>query len=1218
MSWLPSYSLARSAACWYLRCVACSLVFFGGLHGAQAQPQRIGVRKLARESGGIGGMARAHTLDSRGFLWLIAINKVERFDGVQLKEYFIDGGQQALYGIVADKNDVVWTTDRRQLFYLNTDTDRFVRYTDSARPVGDYINLIRNEAGDIYLLCRSGVMKLDLGQRRFQVAQSWRFRIRGSSFFPLATHQQYLFFSNTDNVYRLHTTSYQLDSVRLPDVRTIVPMGADTIIAGNADLQSHWVSFSQRTTRPFSTSSWGNAVAAPVFVSGGCPWQDGWQLLSVQHIGFFLCRAGSSTLTPVTLFAADYRLRSGLGLQNPYGASITSDGFIYATDALYAISRQRSSFDMWPTAKDLATMADSVSTEVRAMAEWPVGTYWMATLNGLIKWQPNRNEFNVFFAKPGAQQGLSFPSIRGLAVAHNRLFVAQSQGGIRMADPSGRSFLPLQYASSELKAEVESDFVAGLTTLANGKVLVAANKAAYEIDPLSRGVKKILFSKAPGPVYNRNIVQDSLRRLWWIGSRGIVLTDSNYAVLGSLQDALMKPVYLSAAVPVCDSTAWVAGEGLFEVRLMPDGRLGWQRVFAQLPRQLFYQLHRDEAGMFWAAGDKGIYRLAPDQSGYAVFGNADNVPIQQFHRTSVLKAQDGTLFFPGFSGVSFVKPADLMIGSKRLYPVITTVRLNDKDTCCWQKGFQLPYKTNAVDIGFVAPFLFGAEKVSYRYKLSEQEAQWHDAGTSNSIRLANLAPGKYRFVLAASFNGKEWFEADQDFHFEVLPPFWWRWWFIVPMLLALAVLLWRYIKWREKQTIQRQASAMEMERIRNAALQYELEVEQVVRFFGTTISAQYTVEKLLWAVAKSCIAQLGFEDCVIYLLDGTGETLIQKAAWGPKSQEGESILNAIEIPLGKGIVGTVAVTGRAELVADTSRDERYIQDDAMRLSELAVPIMIEGKVVGVIDSEHPQADFYTQRHLQILTTVATLCAERMAKISAEAAARRKEMEVLELNKNLAIWQLASLRAQMNPHFLFNVMNSIQQFTLQHDFENANKYMTRFSKLLRKVLDSAVHEFVSLEEELEHLQLYLEVEQLRMGPDLSFQLQVYDELEPDAIRIPGMLVQPFVENALKHGLAAVSGKKLVKVGFDSHGEQIIRVTIEDNGIGRERAAALQQRQQHFLPHQSRGMALVAERLALLNAGGQLPPYTIEDIRNQDAEVTGTRVQLYLPVFGFSQA
>ncbi|MCU0334625.1 MAG: histidine kinase [Chitinophagaceae bacterium] len=1170
---------------------------------------------MAREAGGIGGMARAHSLDSKGFLWLIAINKVERFDGVQLREYFIEGGQQALYGIAADKHDVIWVTDRHQLFYLDPLTDRFKKYSDSTRPVGAYVNVIRDDAGDVFLVCRSGLMKLDHRQHRFKVVQSWSSAILGSSYFPMATHQQFLFFTNSKHVFRLHTKSYRLDSVYLPDIRTIIPVSADSILAGNTDLRSSWVSFGRGTVQLFTMRQRGSTISAPAYVSGGCAWQDGWQLLAVQHVGFFLYRVGHTVLLPATLFAADERLRSGLSLQNPYGVSITSDGLIYATDALYALSRQRTSFDVWPTARDLAAIPDSVSTEIRAVAEWPAGTYWLATLNGLLRWQQRKEELQVFFARPGTSQALSFPSIRGLAVSQNKLLVAQSQGGVHIVDASGKHFLPLRYTSGQVKTELEADFIAGLTTVANGKVLVAANKAAYQIDPLSREVQKIVFGKGPAPVYNRNIVQDALKRLWWVGSRGLVLTDSNYTVMASLQDARMKPVYFSTVVSVDDSVAWLAGEGLFEVRLMPNAVLRWQPIFTQLPRQLFYQLYRDDAGQIWAAGDKGIYRMAPDQSGFTLFSSSDNVPIQQFHRTSVLRATDGQLFFPGFSGVCFVNPADLKVDNKPLYPVITLVRLNDNDTCCWQNGFQLPYKTRSIEIGFVAPFLFGAEKIRYRYKLNEQDAKWHDASNSNSIRLANLAPGNYRFMLAASVNGKDWFEASSDFRFEILQPFWWRWWFTLPVILLVLALIWTYTKWRERQTIQRQANAMEMERIRNASLQYELEMAQVVNFFGTTISAQYTVDELLWAVAKGCISKMGFEDCVIYLVDETGTMLVQKAAWGPKSQEGNSILNAIEIPVGKGIVGSVAASGKPELIADTSADSRYIQDDAMRLSELAVPIMLEGRVAGVIDSEHPQADFYTQRHLQILTTVAALCAERMAKIAAEAAARKKEMEVLQLNQNLAIWQLASLRAQMNPHFLFNVMNSIQQFTLRHDFENANKYMTRFSKLLRKVLDSAVHEFVSLEEEIEHLYLYLEVEQLRMGPELVFEIHLHEELEPDAIRIPGMLVQPFVENALKHGLASVSGSKLIKVNFDSHTEQVIKVTIEDNGIGRERAAVLQQRQQHFLPHQSRGMALVAERLELLNAEGDLPPYSIDDIRSEDGSVAGTRVLLYLPVLGF---
>ena len=115
------------------------------------------------------------------------------------------------------------------------------------------------------------------------------------------------------------------------------------------------------------------------------------------------------------------------------------------------------------------------------------------------------------------------------------------------------------------------------------------------------------------------------------------------------------------------------------------------------------------------------------------------------------------------------------------------------------------------------------------------------------------------------------------------------------------------------------------------------------------------LEEVLWVVARTAIGGLGFEDCVIYLLDEQRGLLVQKAAYGPKNPVAKQILDPIEIPIGEGIVGSVAATGMSEIVSNTRHDPRYILDDHMRLSELAVPIVHAGRVIGVIDSEHPEA-----------------------------------------------------------------------------------------------------------------------------------------------------------------------------------------------------------------------------------------------------------------------
>jgi PAS domain S-box-containing protein len=138
------------------------------------------------------------------------------------------------------------------------------------------------------------------------------------------------------------------------------------------------------------------------------------------------------------------------------------------------------------------------------------------------------------------------------------------------------------------------------------------------------------------------------------------------------------------------------------------------------------------------------------------------------------------------------------------------------------------------------------------------------------------------------------------------------------------------------------------------------------------------VDDILWDVANGTVAHLGLEDCVIYLLDEERRYLVQRAAYGPKNPREREILDPLRIPVGRGIVGTVAATGRPELIADTREDPRYIRDDSQRLSELTVPLFFRDEVIGVLDSEHSQQGFFTQEHLRMFTTLASMTASRIS------------------------------------------------------------------------------------------------------------------------------------------------------------------------------------------------------------------------------------------------
>ena len=176
------------------------------------------------------------------------------------------------------------------------------------------------------------------------------------------------------------------------------------------------------------------------------------------------------------------------------------------------------------------------------------------------------------------------------------------------------------------------------------------------------------------------------------------------------------------------------------------------------------------------------------------------------------------------------------------------------------------------------------------------------------------------------------------------------------------------------------------------------ETQATIQFIVSSVLSQNTIKDVLWQIVHNCIRHLGFTDCVIYLYQENANALIQSAALENKTISFQEINNPIKLKIGEGIVGSVAQTKKAAVIMDTSIDPRYIVDDAARLSEIAVPIVLGDKLIGVIDSEHAEKNFYTQRHLEILSTIASLCAfkidslytmEKMHRVNAQLRIAQK-------------------------------------------------------------------------------------------------------------------------------------------------------------------------------------------------------------------------------------
>lgn len=203
--------------------------------------------------------------------------------------------------------------------------------------------------------------------------------------------------------------------------------------------------------------------------------------------------------------------------------------------------------------------------------------------------------------------------------------------------------------------------------------------------------------------------------------------------------------------------------------------------------------------------------------------------------------------------------------------------------------------------------------------------------------------------------------------------------------------------------------------------------------------------------------------------------------------------------------------------------------------------------------------------------------------------------------------LKSLRSQMNPHFIFNALNSLNQFVAENDERTANKFLSEFSRLMRLVLENSQLDFISLLREEEIIMLYLKLEHYRFRDKFDYEIRIDEDINKELVYVPPMLIQPYIENAVWHGLRYKNEKGFLSIHIKRHGDEKLLVEIADNGIGRKRSVELKTENQK--KHESTGLKNIRERLRIINTIYKSDyQVAIEDIGND----LGTKVLLQLPV------
>jgi len=540
----------------------------------------------------------------------------------------------------------------------------------------------------------------------------------------------------------------------------------------------------------------------------------------------------------------------------------------------------------------------------------------------------------------------------------------------------------------------------------------------------------------------KNIVEDKANRLWFATKNGLYKLENNKFTKYTTTDGLSNNNLVSLEVDT-DNNLWIGspaginyfdGKGFYKI-LMDDIFNSNNVCFLVL----------DKKGILWTGTNSGVFVLDTREyvktkktkfRHYTIF---DGLPGMECNQNAAFKDHRGNIWMGTTEGVIKYDPNIKDFHSSNFEPIthISGVRLFLKDTnwthvtkeidsiTLLPKNLKVNYQTTHFTFDYIGIKLSNPTSVRYKYLLEGFDENWSTATDVTFATYSNLPSGKYTFkVIAGDANGN-WNKTPSVFSFEILPPFWTKWWFVM-LCVGLGLFL-------------------------------------------------------LWGIYR------------------------------------------------------------------------------LRINEIR---------------------------------------------------KKHQTQQLEYKSKLMVLEHQSLNSSMNRHFIFNALNSIQYYMDKEDKLSAHKYLSRFAKLIRMNLDSSMSNLVSAAEEIERLDLYLQIELMRFEDKFEYSIHVADDIDIESIEIPPMLLQPYVENSILHGILPSGENGKIDIRVETNKEQHIVFSIQDNGIGikesKLRKAAKKQ------THVSRGTSITTQRIQLLGAMNNINisingPFDVTDGENR---VLGTRVELII--------
>ncbi|HEY4061020.1 MAG TPA: histidine kinase [Puia sp.] len=891
------------------------------------------------------------------------------------------------------------------------------------------------------------------------------------------------------------------------------------------------------------------------------------------------------------------------------------------------------------------------------------GRLWIATADGLYK-ENQRNSFFSVNDLSGQMPSLLNNAIRTIYMDNQTIFLGlRNEGGVLLVDKrTGKILRQVQFAPQKAYSNtIINLFPYDKDTLwvgtSRGIVWFCKSNFHYghlEVPPALAWTQKIntlvFFGDSRGDIWisfgDLNSViryQRSTRRFF---------------DLSAPANPLLKITFVFSIAEDLQGNIWLAGDGLCRWNLKKqdiDTLIPFPKV-SRLLRNYMFILDRDDKNNLWLSSydneiiqfncttksmvlqqaednlidgntitcspiinnniwmgtDNGISAFNIHDHTVKQFTYADGLPsvsITSSRKESFYDASGNRCYLAArYQLISFVPDVSL---SHKETPKLFFEKISVRGSTVVPQGedLRLDWPENTVAISFNTVNFTDPEENRFAWRMIHgADSLWNDLNNQTGITLANLTGGLHPIQIKLYSANNHWPEQVKSLNIYIRPPFWKTIWFSLLLAAFVTGIILFVYRARINTVRKKEREKALVQQVIAEEYKNRLELEQIINYFSSSLTDKVHIEDVLSDITHNLISRLGYADCIIYLWNPDRTKMLQKAAYGPKGTEAAVALRPFEVAPGEGLVGYVMQTGEAVLVPDARKDRRYRAEDLPRLSEICVPIIHNDELLGIIDSEHPQANYFKERDIKILTTIATLVGNKIKQIEADHSLEIQQKEIAFINQQLAEAQLSALQTQMNPHFIFNCLNSIKGMILSDEREKASRYLSKFATMIRITLNQSKEIFTTLYENIEHLENYLVMEKLRFDDSFCFRIIVEDDIDKEETLIPTLMIQPLAENAIWHGLMYKSGEKDLTIRFFRY-QETISCSIEDNGIGINRSEQL--RKLSRSTHRPVGLSNLRNRIKIMNekydTGCTLEIKDLQEL-GKDEEGSGTRAVL----------